>query len=780
MGTFTMLFKRERSVNVNVNKGRHRVFARILVPYLVFLMLPMIIGWVIYEKTTALIESEATASHMNLLEQSKDILDRRLEEIASITQQLAADTRIMRFQSVTDPFEGTNTYRILDTNKSLYDYRMSNNFIFNYYVLFKNSEMVLTPGASYSFQHFFDRVAHYSKHDYDSWYDFVAKQFHTRKTFASEEVIVQGVPYSMLTYMQSLGYPGNPQGAIAVMIDQKEIQKLFQGLNISEGGWAYIVDSEGKIISELSASKASLPIEIGNLIGDKGVIEQSLQSKEMMITYTKSSYNGWTYLVGQPTFVVLEKVRYIQKITFSLTFVFLVVGVFIAYVLAYRNSKPLRNIVNMILEKADVISHQRDVFGLIGETVTGLFHNNHRMKSEIEQQVPLLRAAYFQRLLNGQFISARDADALLKHVGMDLQGMSYRVAIVHLRGFDNGYNNDLLEELDMKRLLAKEMLRRTIDQEGFVYDIAEDQFGVLFCYRAEQPEPYKEPIEQKLKEANEEMKSQLKLVSVYGVGGLCDSLTSISRSYEQAREALNVQLWKNENEIVWYDELPTDMNNYYFPQDVEIRLINLAKAGDHAEVQHTLDEIYHENFELRHLSFAVMQLFLFEMWGSLVKLLPQMELDQQEVYRRIQSLSSDIDSYENMRKNYQSIRATFKWICESVNEHKKSQNVQLIQSILGMLQNAYMDSELCLDVVADRFRISKVYLSQFFKEQTGINFSDYLENLRMDRAKDLLQTTELTILEISDKVGYSSSNTFCRAFKRLHGVSATSYKKLHG
>ncbi len=763
------------------SKGRHRLFARLLIPYLVFLMLAMMIGWIIYQKTIVLIEKEATENHMNLLEQSKDVLDRRLEELASITQQLVADTRIIQFQPVTDPFNGTNTYRIMDMNKSLYDYKLSNNFVFNYYVLFKNSEMVFTSGASYSYEHFFQRVANFNQMDSKAWSSLIANQFHTRHMLPAQNVMMEGLPYSMLTYLQSIGYPGNPQGVIAVMIDQKEIQKLFQGLHISDGGWAYILDNEGKIISSLSPGieKDHVPFEIKRLTGSKGVIEQELDSNQMMVTYTKSSYNGWTYLVGQPTAVVLGKVRYIQKIIFTFACVFLVAGIFVAYLLAYRNSRPLRNIVNMIMEKTDALSQQRDAIGFIGETVSGLFQNNHRLQSEIEQQVPLLRAAYFQRLLTGQFVSARDADVLLKHVGLDLQGMSYLVTIVHLRGFDNGYSSDLLEELDMKRVLAKEMLRRALDYDGFVYDIADDQFAVLFIYKADQVASYKAHVEQKLKGTRDTINDQLKLVSVYGIGGVCDSLTGISRSYEQAREALNAQIWNNKEGGLWYDELPTDMNNYYFPQDVETRLIHLAKAGDQIEVQHMLDELYRENFEHRHLSMSVMKLFLFEMWGCLVKLLPQMELDQQIVYSRMAVLNSSNDSYDSMRKNYVLIRATFQWVCESANENKKSQNVELIETIIALLQSSYMDSDLCLDKVADQIRISKVYLSQFFKEQTGINFSDYLETLRMEQAKMLLQSTGQTVNEISEHVGYSSSNTFCRAFKRLHGVSPTAYKKLH-
>lgn len=757
---------------------RHRVFAHHLIPYILFLLLSLLLGWLIYQKTIKLVESEATASHRHLLEQSKEVLERRLEEIASITLQLAGDTRIMQFQSITNPFEGKNTYRILDTNKSLYDYTMSNNFVFKYYILFKNSNLVLAPGASYSFEHFFQTVARYGQKSANDWREDISNRFVNRKIVPVQDVTMNGTTFPMLTYLQSIGLPGNPQGAIMVMIDQREIQKLFQGLNQSEGGWAYLIDRDGQVISSLSGNRQQMPVDFNVLTGHQGVIQQPIDKQDMTITYTKSDYNGWTYVVGQPTAVVLGKVRYIQKIVFAFTFVFLLVGIFIAYMLAYRNSKPLRHIVELILEKTAMPHHRKDAFGLIGDTVNTLFHNKEKLEEEVERQMPLLKAALFQRLLTGQLVSERDSELLVHHFGRSLQGLSYYIVIVQLQGYEKGVDLSVPDDLDMKRLVLKEMLKTATDQDILFYDIVQHQFAVLFPFETAQKMTCQQSLGQWLQQVKTDTYSQLQLGAVYGIGGASDSLGGISRSYEQAREALGQLLWNNDQEIVWYEELATDMSTYYFPQDVEARLVNLAKAGDGAEVNRLLDDIYAENFHVRHLSLPVVQLLLNEIWGSLVKLLPQVELDQGMVYSQLGSLAADLHSADSLRKHYQSIRSTYQQVCASVNEHKKSQNVLLLESILAALQNSYTNSNLCLEMIADQFRISKVYLSQFFKEQTGTNFSDYLEKLRMDQAKSLLQTTHLTVNEISVQVGYSSLNTFCRAFKRLHGISATSFKEI--
>lgn len=86
------------------------------------------------------------------------------------------------------------------------------------------------------------------------------------------------------------------------------------------------------------------------------------------------------------------------------------------------------------------------------------------------------------------------------------------------------------------------------------------------------------------------------------------------------------------------------------------------------------------------------------------------------------------------------------------------------------------DCNLSLTSTAEAFQVSEGYLSSIFKQGTGINFSGYIERLRMDRAKELLKAGSMTIKEIADAVGYTSENSFCRAFKRVVGMNTSEWK----
>ena len=86
----------------------------------------------------------------------------------------------------------------------------------------------------------------------------------------------------------------------------------------------------------------------------------------------------------------------------------------------------------------------------------------------------------------------------------------------------------------------------------------------------------------------------------------------------------------------------------------------------------------------------------------------------------------------------------------------------------------HFTSDLSLEMAAQQVNISPYYFSKLFKEETGINFSDYLTNLRIQKARELLrQDPDRNIKEISIEAGYSNPNYFSRIFKKCTGMTPT-------
>lgn len=96
------------------------------------------------------------------------------------------------------------------------------------------------------------------------------------------------------------------------------------------------------------------------------------------------------------------------------------------------------------------------------------------------------------------------------------------------------------------------------------------------------------------------------------------------------------------------------------------------------------------------------------------------------------------------------------------------QNLAMIESVKEYINKNYMDAQLSLTSVGEEFFITEVYLSKLFKRATGENFSKYVEGVRMQHAKELLEQGK-KVSEAAELVGYNSPQVFRRAWKRYYG-----------
>lgn len=100
---------------------------------------------------------------------------------------------------------------------------------------------------------------------------------------------------------------------------------------------------------------------------------------------------------------------------------------------------------------------------------------------------------------------------------------------------------------------------------------------------------------------------------------------------------------------------------------------------------------------------------------------------------------------------------------------------QIREDIEAYLRENY-SSELSMQSVARAMNYSEAYFCKLFKQCFKVNFSAYLNEYRTRRAQELLQTTRLSVREVSRECGYSDSNYFTRVFKRIVGVTPSEYR----
>jgi len=119
-------------------------------------------------------------------------------------------------------------------------------------------------------------------------------------------------------------------------------------------------------------------------------------------------------------------------------------------------------------------------------------------------------------------------------------------------------------------------------------------------------------------------------------------------------------------------------------------------------------------------------------------------------------------------------------IQSQLNEMKSGYQRKIIDKLVEYIHENYMRSDFTLQEMADYVSMSKNYLSKLFKQEMKVTIWNYIIDLRMKKAKDLLSDPNTKNFEVAESIGYTDYIHFSRLFKQYNGISAQEYRKRSG
>lgn len=262
-----------------------------------------------------------------------------------------------------------------------------------------------------------------------------------------------------------------------------------------------------------------------------------------------------------------------------------------------------------------------------------------------------------------------------------------------------------------------------------------------------------------------------------GVGDRCvDIVHEVSTSFEQARKALDFTFYCGQEHVISHSKIAYDpykpaLNT--FPSEARIRVgvrqLNREEATD--ALKALMDQLLHGKYPSpTHLKESILYVLVNQV-RSVETLLRAEETNNLIVEMEFQI--PECASLQELK-----IKAG-QYLCRmiaNIENRRNNKNQLIIQMCMEYLQQHYMD-DLSLDMVARKFYFSPAYFSSFFKSHTSMTFTDFLLQLRIQKAKAFLLDGERKVSEIALSVGFRDAGYFTRIFKREVGLSPEDYRK---
>lgn len=145
-------------------------------------------------------------------------------------------------------------------------------------------------------------------------------------------------------------------------------------------------------------------------------------------------------------------------------------------------------------------------------------------------------------------------------------------------------------------------------------------------------------------------------------------------------------------------------------------------------------------------------------------------------YNLIEGTDKLVESFRNIREELFCLRNL---VIESMEIGRFQNKNQTFYRIIRYINSNYQNEELSLQTVACEFTINSNYVSQLFRRETGMTFTEYLTKLRLKNAICLLKGTKMPVCTIAEKSGFTDYFYFARVFKKYTGKSSTVFRELY-
>lgn len=766
-----------------MNLLKSKNFKKYMISYLMILIVPFLVSGPVYNKAVSIMREDSIRFTSTNLNSTKDLLEQEFIYIDNNILNLSQKPELRRIINLDNPSEGSSTmywffefFEFLNNNLNFESIHTNDKV---YLLLNKNNNKSVFAKrfASFDFNDFYTNYFNYENIDYDQWYEIYFGKYHFRQTLPSQNITVNGNKgeYITLLYTMPVGlgsdFSNKYEGVIAYLFDASELRKMLNNSVAENGGWAYILDENNQIIistnPELSHQLVKLNVQA------EGHTVTKIDGRDMLAVYTKSSYMPWLFVSIFPLYNVTEDLNGFRNISVAILIIALIIGISVSVYLSYKNTQPIHNLLGLFPGQGlNINIYRKNELNQLMETIQGIINDNNYMKNSIVTQYNHLRIIYFEKLLKGELKNQNDLDVARKYLDIEQKGSYYVVMLVRIHSMNQLVNDEISLEQDIYRLALDKTLTDASGSRGYVHILDPNEIAVILVF--ENNTDYKYHLNNIINEVNHIFMTNFTIMPIISIGNLYDNLLDIHLSMKEATYAADYVMNQNRKDtVIWYQDLGSNNAGYYYTNDFETRIITFTKSGNWSELKPLLGNLYLNTISNKNISDQMKSVLLNDLCATLVKLSMELKTDID-----MESIENAI-STGNLEQYYNALKAEYKKICTTLSSNKKSRNEKLKKEILKYIQSNFTDPNLCVASLSQKFNLSESYFSQFFKEQTGENFSHYLENLRIKHASSLLLDERLSVDEIAQQSGYNNASTFRRAFKRIMFVSPTEYIQLH-
>lgn len=398
----------------------------------------------------------------------------------------------------------------------------------------------------------------------------------------------------------------------------------------------------------------------------------------------------------------------------------------------------------------------------------------------IREHYQSLKRAFAIDLLSGKFSSFEDLSGQATALGMEVSAGRWYATVFSIDDFllwseiDTDLDQDSLRYLVLN--VAEEILQKHGRAFGTMGELDQINLFVECCTRACSSDNCCMEITSYLEEIKKHVENYLNCTLTIGIGRPVNNLLTISTSWKQALSAVRQKAYMGKASIICYqNRFDSEMNVVEYPSVIERDVISQMRLCNrelmHAALTNYCDALVKNRASSLDYRQHCQRLIFMSISG-----LEESGIDSHELPDELSSYTVRLHQLETAADFEQHLKQYFDELLEIIQLSKDEKYTSFVRQTIEYVKSNYSE-EISLASLAQAIHITPNYLSKLFKKETGVNFVDWLNQYRVDMAKELLIShPELKGYEISEQVGFHDYKYFTYVFKKYAGKTPRDFR----
>lgn len=488
--------------------------------------------------------------------------------------------------------------------------------------------------------------------------------------------------------------------------------------------------------------------------------------------YNESSHNNLIYITALFDSEVNESLTPTMLGFMVLGFLLILFSFVLSWVVSNHLTKPLRELKNEIIDSDPNLKTRND-FDYLRNSFKTIISQKESLESVLELEKPALKRQFvLNALLGRNTIEELNDKSQTYDFPLDAPS-KYYVLVAQL---DERVSNETPIRLFKLLHIIEEVIPANSQLTPVV--MSEENVATIITFSEETMDIDKKIIE--FSEAVIALAEESDLLVSIGISSEYYEFEESRESYKKAVRSLSYKLLLGNQSIISFEDVKSINTMAYTDKDLSdlkevifkaIQLGNLEDAKKNTNL--FLASLYRNSDTPSAIEFGLLRFFIkiseldrsFET-GVITRKLTEKFYNNLLFHRNIIEIEDIIN------------RDILVPMTLEMEERTTEQFQQLSNQIKEIIDNRY-EEDISLETISDELNYNPNYISSIFKKESGITFSDYLLEVRFDKAKDLLINTDLTVKEIAERLKYSNSQNFIRSFKKRESITPGRFRQEH-